>query len=596
MKRVIMLAGIVVCLSLLCGSAPAWETEGKLKEWDVSPFRPYDIEVLHNGSAWLTYHEGTNAEGRLLEFRTFSGAAIDRLIYYPAKFQTLDSAPDNTLWIADGLDQIAHYDPDLPPVSIYPLDPAVFNLPAEPFGVTVAPDGSVWFTCWQDLCLGRLDPGTGTFERFAPMPAGVLPATPVEIAFDPDGNAWFTMRGPVGTPGLGKYDPVADDFTMWFDPDFISPFGIIRSGSGLWFLDHHANLLVRFDRFSYTMEKFTVPAHLSDPHFLVADPEGVIWFTSFASGAIGTYNSWVHEFDHVPLQDPNAHPMGIGMSRNGWICWAESFEPEHGGVGLFNLDPKTAFFSSRTPVSHPPVYITDGDVGAIDLSKEDLTLYINGEPKNIYELNAFDKGYNPETGVRRHVLSLRKDSLLYSPVSGFVYVKKNDLLAIEPITGAFEVIFKGADFKVPGIDAVSVLDDGTILFSPDGSFYYQSPLWGSHYYHEEDLLMYFPDANDLYPYLSGSMLGITSLDAVEHYGGTLYFSVKDPVYINLGAKPFYLEDGDIAGLDVSTGEFELKFKGALLNIYDMDAISLSPTRFYHAQASSRSPDEPLLGK
>ena len=79
------------------------------------------------------------------------------------------------------------------------------------------------------------------------------------------------------------------------------------------------------------------------------------------------------------------------------------------------------------------------------------------------------------------------------------------------------------------------------------------------------------------------------------YGGTVYISVKDPIYINSVPEPFYLEDSDIAGIDLFEFTFELKFKGEQMDIHDLDALSLTPTRITHASSVSREQDEPSLG-
>ena len=69
----------------------------------------------------------------------------------PAQFQTIARSTDNTtLWVADSLDRIVHFNPAGGTFTAYPLPAATFTLPASPFGVSVAGDGSVWFTCWTD--------------------------------------------------------------------------------------------------------------------------------------------------------------------------------------------------------------------------------------------------------------------------------------------------------------------------------------------------------------------------------------------------------------------------------------------------------------
>ena len=96
------------------------------------------------------------------------------------------------------------------------MDPGVFNLPAEPFGLTVAADGSIWFTCWSDRCIGRFDPATETFERFAPNPPGELPSVPVDILFSSQGDVLFTMKMNPGAGGIVRYEP--DIYVSHFRP------------------------------------------------------------------------------------------------------------------------------------------------------------------------------------------------------------------------------------------------------------------------------------------------------------------------------------------------------------------------------------------
>ena len=72
--------------------------------------------------------------------------------------------------------------------------------------------------------------------------------------------------------------------------------------------------------------------------------------------------------------------------------------------------------------------------------------------------------------------------------------------------------------------------------------------------------------------------GNTGVVTVELYGCTLYFSVRDPVYVQCVPQPFYLEDGDVAGINLITGDYELKSKGVQMGIYDLDAMSLVPLR------------------
>lgn len=255
----------------------------------------------------------------------------------PATFQTIARAADNTLWVADSQDRIIHFNPAGGAFTAYPLPAATFTLPAYPFGVTVRDDGAVWFTCWTDRCIGRFNPGDATWQRFAPF--GGLPDPPVEIAFSGDGFLWFTMRRETGNPGLVKLNPNTGAFDLWVNPyaGILNPYGITVMGGYVWFLDHHANLLVRFNPASSIFTIYSTSPSLVDPHFFVADPEGNLWMSGFVSATIARFNPSNQTFERVSLADPNSHPMGVSRGPAGEIWTAETFVAGSGGVARFTL-------------------------------------------------------------------------------------------------------------------------------------------------------------------------------------------------------------------------------------------------------------------
>jgi streptogramin lyase len=310
-----------------------------LEEWDTSPLRPYGIVVLSDGSPWLTYYD-TSFDDELGKVFTFDPSVgtpslSDYTAPFPAQFRTIDHDADDILWIADKLNKIVSFNPTAEVFTDFPLD-STFGTNPSPYGVSVAPDGSVWFTCDNDFSLGRYEPASDTWQRF-PAPGDDLPDSPVKIAFDASGYIWFTMRrGTRLSPGLGRLNPSTGDLRTWTAPELISPFGIAVVDGIVWLLDHHANLLVRFDPTSETFTHFhsTLP-DLEDPHFFVVNLNGVFWLTAFVSGAIGTFDPVSETFESLPLADPNARPMGISRSPVGEIWWAEVSSTRHGGVGRF---------------------------------------------------------------------------------------------------------------------------------------------------------------------------------------------------------------------------------------------------------------------
>jgi streptogramin lyase len=334
-RRKMFKKSLTIFFIVLCLFSPtmAWDLSGSLEEWDTSPLRPYDITVLPDGSAWLTYQDGQVDDwpvGKIFTINPSNGSTTEfqaPSAWGDSGFETIDRAPDNTLWIADQKDRIVNFDPSTEVFTEHPLLDPPFTLPAKPFGVSVAPDGKAWFTCWNDSCLGCYDPGTETWQRFALVLADVLPAPPpVEIAFADDGTVWFTIKSRRGlSPGLGRLDPTTGRFATWINPypEARNPHGIAVVDGMVWFLDHSAHLLVRFDPTLETFKTYSTLPDLVDPHFLVVDPDGIIWMTAAVSGAIGTFDPATEAFDSLTLSDPTAFPMGISMPSTE-IWWAEA--------------------------------------------------------------------------------------------------------------------------------------------------------------------------------------------------------------------------------------------------------------------------------
>ncbi len=345
MKHIKWLYLFVAGSLLLCSSVMAWDLTGTLTQWDTTPLRPYDIEVLNDGSVWLTNHDPSSTDWPFGKIYKIDPADGSTTVYTPPPpwvpigFSQLVKGASNTLWITDQEDRIIHFHPGSASWVAYSLTAPTFTLPATPSGIALAPDGSVWFTCTGDRCLGRLDPGTGTFQRFAPLPADELPDHPNQITVGPDGIVWFTV-GHAVAGRLGRLDPATGNFTLWDTFPVTgakTPYGVIVLEGMVWFLDHQADRLVRYNPSTGVFTAYNTLPDMDDSHFLVADPDGIIWFTGFVSDAIGTFDPETETFNSVALAS-GANPMGIALSPNGQVWWAETYSMGHGGAGRFIPD------------------------------------------------------------------------------------------------------------------------------------------------------------------------------------------------------------------------------------------------------------------
>jgi streptogramin lyase len=349
---------------ILCVFAPAaaWDTTGLVKEWPGdATMRPYDIATLSDGSAWMTHEEYNHTtgigNGSLITLDYPNGTLLMYTAPFSADFYTLDPAPDGTLWITDYTGRLVHFDPDTLTFEQHPL-PVLFPVQRRPYGVSVAPDGRVWFTCQSDdhPCIGMYDPAAGSWERFD-LPGGGAypPGYPVEIDFESDGTVWFTIKitdGHTGNGGLGRVDPATGEVTIWTDPavffdgcssppgGLMGPWGIVVTGhdpARVWFVDKISALLVRFDEGDppvVTCHNLS-PDDLIDSHFIARDPEGKIWLASMGRNHIGVYDPVTGA---VSTFDPRSgrKPMGITISDLGEVWWSETgLYGEGTGMGRF---------------------------------------------------------------------------------------------------------------------------------------------------------------------------------------------------------------------------------------------------------------------
>jgi len=309
----------------------AGQINGFVRSWETG-LKPYDVAVSTDGSVWWTVDDG------VFTFDPVTGLPTHVAEPSPPagqELQNIAAAADGSLWITDhGAERLLRFDPRTTGFTAYALPDAMFDLPAAPFGVTVAPDGWVWFTCWYGSRLGRFNPSTATFERFEP--AGGFPGLPIEIAFTSDGTAWVTMTIHGGAPGLFRQGLTPTDSESWTSPyaGAMTPYGIKVIDDIVYFADHSANKIVRFDPTTEAFTTYDAPADLVDFHFLALGQDNRLYTAGFASASIGAFDPETALWTTHALDSADAYPMGIAAAPNGHIWWAEDGGGStYGGVG-----------------------------------------------------------------------------------------------------------------------------------------------------------------------------------------------------------------------------------------------------------------------
>jgi streptogramin lyase len=178
--------------------------------------------------------------------------------------------------------------------------------PAEPQGITVGPDGLLWYADHKRDVIGRM-----TSLGLATDVGSTQGSKPWDIALGPDGNLWFTEQGGSGTIGR------------------ITPNGIVSS--------------------------FPIPTAASEPTEIVAGADGALWFTERAADKIGriTIDGQVTEYSGMT----GSLPSGIALGADGNVWFTE----ESGRIG--RITPAGAIADWPAPTNAEPHGITLGPDG-----------------------------------------------------------------------------------------------------------------------------------------------------------------------------------------------------------------------------------------
>lgn len=153
-----------------------------------------------------------------------------------------------------------------------------------PYGLRVAPDGTVWGTQLRGNRLLRLDAATGAVRQWSmPMTHGG-PRRP-DVA--PDGTIWIPLYG---ANALARFDPATETFRVWdFPVEGALPYVVRvdrRSGT-VWIGTGHGDVAASFDPAAEAFTLYPLPTRGAlVRHLDVDETRGEVWFAYGASPGI----------------------------------------------------------------------------------------------------------------------------------------------------------------------------------------------------------------------------------------------------------------------------------------------------------------------
>ena len=256
---------------------PAAKSPGfRIREYPVRPgSHPHDVAPARGGGVWYT----AQATGHLGWLDPRTGKTRHVPLGTGSAPHGVIVGPDGAPWITDGgLNAIVRVDPNTSRVRRFalPASTGYANLNTAVFDKS----GVLWFT-GQSGIYGRLEPRTGRIRVFrAPRGPG-----PYGITVTPDGTVYYAS---LAGSYLGRIAPRTGRATVLTPPTRGQ--GARRAWSDsrgrVWISEWHAGRVARYDPRLRRWREWRLPGANSMPYAVYVDERDYVWVSDFGSNAL----------------------------------------------------------------------------------------------------------------------------------------------------------------------------------------------------------------------------------------------------------------------------------------------------------------------
>jgi virginiamycin B lyase len=273
---------------------------------------PHDVAPAPDGTVWYTAQR-TGALGRLdpatgqvTEVPLGTGSAPHGVIV----------GPDGGAWVTDsGLNAIVRVDPASREVKRFPLpaNRAGANLNTAAFD----PRGVLWFT-GQNGVYGQLDPRSGSMSVYdAPRGRG-----PYGITVTPDGTVWYAS---LAGNHIAAVDPSTGAARVVEPPTAGQGARRVWSDSRgrVWVSEWNAGQVAVHDPAAGTWKERRLPGEKPQAYAVYVDDRDVVWLSDFGANSLVRFDPGTESFTSFPLPSRPSNVRQI-LGRAGEVWGAES--------------------------------------------------------------------------------------------------------------------------------------------------------------------------------------------------------------------------------------------------------------------------------
>ena len=288
----------------------------------------------------------------------------------------------------------------------------------QPHDVMLDREGTVWYSDFGQMFLGKMDPKSGKVTQY-PIPV-VKPGWPegtLDLEFDKDDNPWV---GVMYQNAIAKFDKRTEKFQIWSTPkDWDTDGGQLghlaldgtHVDNKVWIKNSDVGNIYRLDLISNKMENL---GNFKDPrtgkrigtYGIHSDAENNAYLLDFSAGNIVKIDAKTKNATVYPTPTPDSRPRRGRVDPQGRLWFGEY---QGNAIGMF--DPKTEQMTEwkvPTPWSAPYDAVLDrhGDawtgsmltdrVARLDTKTGQYTEYMLPRPTNIRRVYV-DDSKNPGT-------------------------------------------------------------------------------------------------------------------------------------------------------------------------------------------------------
>ena len=274
--------------------------------------RPHDVAVASDGTVWYT----AQGSGKLGRLDPATGKVSEIGLGDGSRPHGVIVGPDGDPWITDGgLNAIVRVNRSNSAVTRFPLPPGrpSVNLNTAVFDGA----GTLWFT-GQSGVYGQVTPATGKVDVFdAPGGAG-----PYGITVTPNGDVYYAS---LAGSHIAKIDRTTRVATVIRPPTASQGTRRVWSDSRgrIWCSQWNAGQVAVYDPASGAWREWKLPGRRPQAYAVYVDPADRVWLSDFGTNALVRFDPATEAFTSFPLPSKPGDVRQI-LGRTGEVWGAES--------------------------------------------------------------------------------------------------------------------------------------------------------------------------------------------------------------------------------------------------------------------------------